>query len=78
MAIKDREKLIKSYRTKRCPYCNNHLDLKADRCNDCGRPVGEINEHGMAQKPFDWKAYLMAIIAVGAFGGFIWWAFLRS
>lgn len=77
MAIKDPEKLIKSYRTKRCPYCNAHLDLKVSRCNDCGRAVGEVNEHGMAKKPFDYKAYIMAIIAVGAFCGFIWWAFLR-
>jgi hypothetical protein len=78
MAIKDREKLIKSYRTKRCPNCNTNLAVTAIRCDGCGRTVGEVNEHGIAKKPFDWKGYLMAVIAVGAFCVFVWWAFLRT
>jgi hypothetical protein len=78
MAIKDREKLIRSYRTKRCPHCSTHLELQAAICQGCGRRVGEVNEHGIAKKPFDWKGYLMAVLAVGAFAGFVWWAFTRS
>ncbi len=64
--------------TKKCPYCSVVLKIDDEFCFSCKRKVGKINKHGIAEKPFDWKGYSMAVISALAFVFYIWWAFLRK
>lgn len=64
--------------SKRCPWCLAYLPLEATVCHACKKKVGQVNRRGMAKKPVDIKAYLMAAAAVAGFGYYIWWAFLKS
>jgi hypothetical protein len=64
--------------TKKCPYCSVVLGINDTICFSCRRKVGKINEHGLAEKPFDWLAYLLCFLSIGAFVYFIWWSFFRK
>ncbi|GBC59110.1 hypothetical protein DENIS_0041 [Desulfonema ishimotonii] len=61
--------------TKKCPYCSVVLGINDTLCFSCKRKVGPSNKYGIAKKPFDWKAYLMLILSVGAFIWFTMWSF---
>lgn len=67
-----------SHMTKKCPECFAYLRLDADICPSCGKGVGRVMPTGLAQKPTDVKAYLIAIAALIAFGIFIWWGFFTE
>lgn len=60
---------------KRCPYCNTYLPLKAMQCTSCKRKVREVDEHGVAKKPFNWFGYLVAILSCCAFAIYMYWLF---
>jgi len=62
--------------TKKCPYCFARILTDATKCVECDRKIGPPDKFGMAQRPFDWKAYLGAIIAVGGFFYFLYWLFI--
>jgi hypothetical protein len=64
--------------TKKCPNCYTYLALSARICTSCHARVGDVDRLGFAQKPFDWKAYLLAAVTMAAFAVFIWWAFFRE
>ncbi len=64
--------------TKKCPYCSVTLAKEDTQCFSCKRKVGKANEHGIAEKPFDWMGYGSAILSIIALIYFIWWAFLRA
>ena len=68
----------KKFETKRCPECLTHLAADAKNCTSCGQKVGEPTATGIAKKPIDVGSYIMAVIAFGALGFFIWYAFLKS
>jgi len=67
----------KKFDTKRCPNCSTHLPANAKTCTSCSQKVGEPDKTGMAKKPVDVGSYVMAVIAFGALGFFIWYAFLK-
>ena len=68
--------LIK-FSTKKCYECFTHLALNATVCNVCKKKVGKVNRHGIAEKPTDWKAYIIAGIAMFLLIGFFWKVFLQ-
>ncbi len=63
------------YSVKTCYNCGTPLAVNADRCYSCKHKVGEVGKHGIAEKPVDWKAYVVCILAWTAFFLYIWWAF---
>lgn len=63
------------YTAKKCWSCLTPLALDVKRCHSCGQRVGEINAIGLAIRPIDWLAYLYALLAVAACGGFFYWLF---
>ena len=65
----------KPYTTKRCPDCLANMSMEAEICPGCNKEVGKINKHGMAQKPIDWRSYVLCLLAWAGFGVYIWWAF---
>lgn len=77
MADKRRAEPPPRYATKKCPFCYTHLPAVADRCTACHRKVGPVEKTGWAAKPFDWRAYLAAVVFVAAFAWFIWYGFLK-
>lgn len=64
--------------TKKCPFCYTYLKAEAEKCDACGKRVGEVDATGWAKKPVDVKGYLLALAACGGFYWFIWWAFLSK
>lgn len=67
-----------SYSTKKCQECFAYLPLRATVCEQCGKTVGEVDKIGFATKPFDWWGYIVAIIAIAVFCGFMWWGFFKE
>ncbi len=64
--------------TKKCPYCYARILADATKCVECDNKVGPPDKFNIAKKPFDWKAYLMAGIAIGGFGYFLFWLFIAK
>ena len=64
--------------TKKCPQCYVYLAADAARCFSCGTRVGKRGKTGLAEKPINWKAYLISILAWAAFAFYIWWAFFKE
>jgi hypothetical protein len=64
--------------TKKCPECFTYLKLDAAVCHSCGKRVGGVAPTGLAQKPVDVKAYVVAVVAAVAFAVFIWWGFFTG
>jgi hypothetical protein len=73
-----RSKSANEHTTKKCPNCYTYLPLSARVCTSCHSRVGNVDKLGFAQKPVDWKAYLLAVVTMTAFAVFIWWAFFRE
>lgn len=65
------------FKTKKCPYCSVVLGADDTICFSCRAKVGKANEHGIAEKPFDWMAYTLCILSIFAFAYFMWWVFLH-
>ncbi len=66
-----------TFSTKKCYECFTHLPLNATVCNVCKKKVGRVNRHGIAEKPTDWKAYIISGIAFLFLIAFIWKVFLK-
>jgi hypothetical protein len=73
-----RSKSETDYATKKCPNCYTYLPLHARVCTSCHARVGDVDKLGFAQKPFDWRAYLLAALTMAGFAIFMWWAFFRD
>ena len=65
------------YVTKKCPYCSEHLPLRAKVCTACRKKVGTVDELGFAEKPADLMGYLIAGAGIVGFSIFMWWGFFR-
>ncbi|PID74005.1 MAG: hypothetical protein CSB33_00660 [Desulfobacterales bacterium] len=68
---------MSNMRTKKCPYCSVSLGIDDTECFSCKKTVGPVNRYGIAQKPFDWMAYLMLILSISGLIFFIWYFFLQ-
>ena len=64
--------------TKRCPECSVHMPIDATRCTDCGKRVGPVDKHGVAQKAINYRAYAEMVLAFVVLGLFVWWFFLKD
>jgi hypothetical protein len=64
------------FSTKKCWECFTHLPLNATVCNVCKKKVGKVNKFGIAEKPTDWKAYVICGFAFLLLFIFIWKVFL--
>jgi hypothetical protein len=65
----------KEYVTKKCPYCGSYVRFDAARCDGCQRRIGRADAYGMAKKPVNVGAYVVAAGAVVALVGYLIWAF---
>ena len=61
--------------TKKCPYCFTKIKRTETKCVYCHKKIGPPDEHGMAQKPIDWFANIMALGGGGALLYFLYWLF---
>jgi len=68
----------KNYSIKICHNCGTPLAINAEECYSCHRKVGEVDGHGKAKRPTDWKSYVIAVISWAAFCGYIYWAFFKD
>ena len=68
----------KKFPSKKCPHCSIYLPVEANRCTSCKQKVGPPDKYGIAKKPVDLKAYIIAILSIAALGYYIWWAFLKQ
>lgn len=66
-----------NFQTKKCPYCSVVLGGDDEICFSCRKKVGKANEHGIAEKPFDWMAYALSILSISGFAYFIWWLYVN-
>lgn len=64
-----------NYASKKCPECQNYVPLKAQVCPLCKTRLGEITQHGIAQRLTNWKSYIICIVAWLVFGIYVKWAF---
>ena len=76
--LTQRAKSASDYTTKKCPNCYTYLPLRARVWTSCHKRVGDVDKLGFAEKPIDWRAYLLAGITMTAFAIFMWWAFFRE
>jgi len=76
--LKSQQKSKTAYNTKKCPECFTHLPLNAKKCTVCNTLVSDVNRHGMAKRPIDWRAYTICFLSWLVLGLYIWWAFLRD
>jgi len=60
------------YPVKKCPECFTVLNLRDEECYNCGQKVEEPDERGIARKPFDYKAYSVAIVSWAVFFVYLW------
>ncbi len=51
------------YSTKKCPECYAYVPVRAEVCPHCKTKIGKVGKHGMAERPTNWKAYILCIIA---------------
>ena len=68
----------KKFASKKCPHCSIYLPVNVTRCTSCKQKVGAPDKYGIAKKPVDIKAYVVAILAIAGLGYYIWWAFLKT
>jgi hypothetical protein len=72
---KDPAPKVKTFTVKKCPFCYTYLAVTVTRCTACGKRIGAVDSSGWARKPFDWKAYAAAAIAIAIFLIYYFWAF---
>ena len=68
----------KTFASKKCPYCAIYLPVETNRCTSCKQKVGRPDKYGIAKKPVDYKAYVVAVLSIAALVYYIWWAFLKE
>ena len=68
----------RQFASKKCPHCSIYLPVAATRCTSCKQKVGPPDKYGIAKKPVDVKAYIVAALSIAALGYYIWWAFLKE
>jgi hypothetical protein len=54
------------------------MPIDATRCTDCGKRVGPVDKHGVAQKAINYRAYAEMVLAFVVLGLFVWWFFLKD
>ena len=64
--------------TKKCPECFAYLPLNTEKCPSCNTKLGDVDKLGFARRPFDWMAYVIAILSIAGLCVFVWWAFFRE
>ncbi len=64
--------------TKKCYECLGRLPLNAEICEFCKKKVGDVNKDGFAEKPIDWKAYILSVLSLAGLGLYIWWLFFKD
>ena len=63
------------YVSKKCHSCYTYVPLDATVCPYCKVRLGDIGQHGMAEKVTDWKAFFAFLVAFAAFVIFCVYAF---
>jgi hypothetical protein len=63
--------------TKKCHECYIYVPLDAQVCPSCKARLGKLSDHGFAERPTDWKAYIAFFVAFLIFLVFCWFAFLK-
>jgi hypothetical protein len=63
------------YSTKKCPECYEYVPLAAAVCPHCKIRLGQVGRHGLAERPTNWKGYIIALFLWGVFAFYIKWAF---
>jgi len=66
---------IPTFTTKKCYECFTHLPLDAEVCPSCKKKVGKVTKIGVAEKPTDWKGYVICLLIWIGLGIFIWKGF---
>ncbi len=66
---------VQPKKTKVCPYCSVPLTIDVTECSSCSRKVGKIDKHGMAEKPVNYGAYVICLLAWVGFYLYMRWAF---
>ena len=61
--------------TKKCPECFQHVPLDEEACPSCKAPLGKVQVHGLADRPINWKAYTICILAWLVLIVYLKWAF---
>jgi len=61
--------------TKKCPECYEYVPLTAAVCPQCKTRLGKAGRHGMADRPINWKAYIICFILWVILAFYIKWAF---
>jgi len=72
------KKKTRTHLTKKCPECYIYLPLHAQVCPACKTKVGDVDKLGFAEKPVDWRGYLLAVVSIVVFAIFMWWGFFRE
>ncbi len=63
------------YVTKKCPECYEYVPLAAKACPSCKTRLGKVNEHGMAERLTNWRAYIVCAILWIILIIYLKWAF---
>jgi predicted amidophosphoribosyltransferase len=61
--------------TKKCPECFEYVSLSEEICPSCKASLGQVKKSGMAERPVNWKAYIICILAWLVLAVYIKWAF---
>lgn len=61
--------------TKKCPECYEYVPLTAKVCPSCKTRLGDVNEHGMADRLINWRAYIVCAILWIILVVYLKWAF---
>jgi len=75
MAKKSTFEKERMYASKKCPECYEYMPLDAKVCTACKTRLGEIGDHGMAERLTNWKSYIICIVLWLFFIFYIKWAF---
>ena len=61
--------------TKKCPECFDHVSLDEEISPSCKAILGKVKESGLADRPINWKAYFICILAWLVLAIYVKWAF---
>lgn len=61
--------------SKKCPECYAYVPAEAKVCPSCKKRIGKRMAHGMADKPINWKAYIVCALAWLILILYLKWAF---
>ncbi len=75
MGQKDKAHSGQKHTTKKCPECYEYVPLKAKVCPSCKVRLGDVNEHGMADRLTNWRAYIVCAVLWIILIVYVKWAF---